>query len=598
MMSVLRIISGSVAGCLCVFSLLAAKSGSPPRPPKAEAIEKLDVVLKRICDETLEAHQDTDVHGVERCGSKAQPSEVTKVCVSPYSCLSCGCCGEGEVPSTFSDDDMACLAPIDSITSVVIHRSKITDDGLRHLAGLSQLKNLDLSENAITDDGLKHLAGLENLETLKLDKTQITGAGLAHLSKLQKLRGLSLKNTPLTGAGLASLPELLALEWFNASKTKIDGAGLAAFRRTPNLHAIYLANTPINDVGLSHLAGLTKLQHLTLSNTKVSDAGIAYLGGLVELVTLYIQNTRVRGDGLLELGNLTKLKRLVVSCNRRYPKYSKELVAVLTRMEKLNSQLRLEVSWPNSLPPAQRQIEIQGMKHINVVWFCCLNSTETICLHNLPKLEHVHIGDLIPPVWKTSLHNPLPTDPFRHSRIGKIRIQGCKSLKSLSILLPERLAVPELESVDNLTLRGVLTAESLSGLRKINLKCSLLLDAFPGSEPSSLAVFANQFGNDNDPCRRLRLSVDVFNAAWCEQLQSLNFSPRRISVYANTIADDACLAQLAKIATLRDLKIRDVSNLDPKAITAFRKVRPHLLWNIKQLSKGRKKTAKPSSNAN
>ena len=458
------------------FLLFAAAPSSPPCE-KAEAIQKLDAILKRIRNETLKTYQDTDVQGVEQKNAGGSPE--INVIVSPYSCLACGCCGEGDVASTFCDADMACLAPIDSVVSLAINRSKITDAGLRHLGGLSQLKELDLSDNAITDEGLKHLADLVNLEKLVLDRTRVTGNGLAHLANLPKLRGISLSGASLTGAGLANLPKLSSLEWFTAHQTHLDDAGMAAFRRTPNLRWLNLQNTQIGDAGLVHLAGLSKLQGLQLGGTKVGDAGLVHLGGLVKLQRLDLFAANVQGEGLRQLENLKNLESLNISCGKRHLAYSQQTVAALAKLDKLRDFPVFEVTWPDSLPATQRQVDISGWNSCDGIVLQCQADVKLINLHGLPKLVSISILDL-------NRKNSAPIGPSRCAQIDEIRIQDCKSLKCLSILMPQRLTAPDLKSIEHLTLRGVLKAEPLEILRTIQLQHSLSIEAFSDSEPGYL----------------------------------------------------------------------------------------------------------------
>ncbi len=573
--------SMQITGILVVFGLIAtslpaAEPYTPPSGSQTNAVNRLDVILKRIRNETLNKYQDTDILGVERNDSKNQPSVTTTVCITPYSCLACGCCGAGDVSSTFSDDDLQCLAAIDSLTSLTIHRSQLTNDGLRHLKSLTKLEKLDLSENAINDEGLKHLAGLTNLQVLGLEKTQITGVGLPHLAQLQKLRGLNLSHSQLTGNGLANLPVLSSLESFLAAETKIDNNGMTAFLRTPKLTSLYLGNTLVDDIGLSCIAGLTNLNHLHLNATKVNDAGLIPLGKLTNLQFLGLDHTNVQGEGLLHLGTLTNLKDLSVSCHHRFPPYSPNLIAVLGHLEKLRSPLVLDVSWPNSLPFVQRQVDIHGMKSIDWVTLWCMDDTEAIHFHDLPKIDSIDIGDL---TSSERNKHPVTAGPIHYPQIGEIRIEGCKSLNSLNILLPNRLVIPGLESVSHLGLRGVIKPESLMVFRNVILKGSLSINAFPGSVPSSLAIFANKYGhNDNNSCRQLQISMDTYDMEWQKQLQAIDCLLEGIHVSASQMDGDSCLSEIAKLVNLHSLKIFDVSNLNPEAIASFRKKRPNLYF--------------------
>jgi internalin A len=79
----------------------------------------------------------------------------------------------------FADADLAHVANITELKSLVLENTQVTDAGLVHLAGLTKLKTLDLDGTQVTDAGLVHLGGLTKLERLELSRTRVTDEGVS-----------------------------------------------------------------------------------------------------------------------------------------------------------------------------------------------------------------------------------------------------------------------------------------------------------------------------------------------------------------------------------------------------------------------------------
>ena len=135
---------------------------------------------------------------------------------------------ELHAPRQMTDDALARVARVETITGIGLAGSPVTDDGLRHLARLPRLERLELSGTAITDRGLEVVRHLPALRVIWLGGTRITDAGVAHLA------------------------------------------------HCPNLERVYLAGTETGDAAIGALAGKTKLGHLSTGN-RLTDAGIPLL---------------------------------------------------------------------------------------------------------------------------------------------------------------------------------------------------------------------------------------------------------------------------------------------------------------------------------
>jgi len=72
------------------------------------------------------------------------------------------------------------------IRHIGLSKKQVTNDGLANLRGLMSLTDLRLDNTPIGDAGLAHLEGLTNLVTLLVENTQITDAGLVHIKGMTK----------------------------------------------------------------------------------------------------------------------------------------------------------------------------------------------------------------------------------------------------------------------------------------------------------------------------------------------------------------------------------------------------------------------------
>ncbi len=156
-------------------------------------------------------------------------------------------------PKTVTDDDLARLAPLTTITRLYLHHPKITGAGLVHLRPLT------------------------NLEFLNLNTSAVRGADLARLKDLPKLHTLLLQATAVGNDGMATLKALAALRWLDVGFTDVGDADLAHLKTRSDLETLSLAGTAVSDAGLAHLSGLSGLRSMDLKRTKVTAAGVKKL---------------------------------------------------------------------------------------------------------------------------------------------------------------------------------------------------------------------------------------------------------------------------------------------------------------------------------
>ena len=110
---------------------------------------------------------------------------------------------------TAGNADLAHLADLRGLKSLVLMGTRVSDDGLKHLARLDSLEELNLGNTRVTDDGLAQLTHLKNLTRLDLPK-QIGDGGLLHLVGLTNLQRLVIaRGNGVTDDGVQFLKEAL-----------------------------------------------------------------------------------------------------------------------------------------------------------------------------------------------------------------------------------------------------------------------------------------------------------------------------------------------------------------------------------------------------
>jgi hypothetical protein len=109
------------------------------------------------------------------------------------------------VSTNVTDEELAQLAPLTDLHSLVLNHTPVTDAGLKHLRAMKQLLWLELEGTSIKGTGLANLVGMDQLLSLRLGRTEVDDASLVHVMQMKGLHELWVQNTKITQAGLREL---------------------------------------------------------------------------------------------------------------------------------------------------------------------------------------------------------------------------------------------------------------------------------------------------------------------------------------------------------------------------------------------------------
>lgn len=210
-----------------------------------------------------------------------------------------------------SDESMAFLREMNELRSLEI-RQHLHDDshqisgaGLRYLEGKEHLAMLNLGGYPITDDGLAALPPLRSLTELVLPSSKITGKTLSQLN-LPSLRTLHLEGSPVNDVrGLTSFRQLTELA---LSNTKLTDNDLSALVDLPNLYSLYLHAIPFTNDAVPYFRKMSGLRGLVLSETQIDDDGFRGLCQLANLEHLTVNHTALTDSIFATLKSAKQIK--------------------------------------------------------------------------------------------------------------------------------------------------------------------------------------------------------------------------------------------------------------------------------------------------
>lgn len=227
-----------------------------------------------------------------------------------------------------TDDTVACLSQIDSLSSVDFSETAITDRGLDAIIPSVGLRSLALpGSRRITDSGLRKIATFQRLQTLVASDTGITDAGLSALANLSELRVLVLLNTNTTMEGLVHIGEKKQLRVLPLSGTSVSDRGAGVIQRFGSLTELNLSGTAVTDLGVVEIdRTISKLTVLNLRSTGITDFSLKLVSESASLRELDVSSTSVSDEGVAWLQAIPNLQRLLISNTNVSPKIGSQLV--------------------------------------------------------------------------------------------------------------------------------------------------------------------------------------------------------------------------------------------------------------------------------
>ncbi len=203
----------------------------------------------------------------------------------------------------FLDEDLAALASLPALQTLLLHHTKITDAGLKCLADFPALRTLVLESEDLTDEGIAHLAKIKGLKVLHLAKVQITDKAFDSLKDCASLQSILVMGCPeVSDKGIAKLVKMDNVKAVRLmDMAKITDEGIASIKEMKGLTTLQLEWCPeITDKGIEALKGFYHVENLRIRLLNLSADGLAHLKavpGLKKLELLYQEGTQGFGMG-------------------------------------------------------------------------------------------------------------------------------------------------------------------------------------------------------------------------------------------------------------------------------------------------------------
>lgn len=135
------------------------------------------------------------------------------------------------------------------LRTVRLDAGVVTDQGVASLAVLPSLTHLRLRESPVTDRGLESLAGCKSLQILNLPQCDATAEGVRRLNALPRLWQLRLGGSRLGPETADAVASIKTLRHLHLIGVPIDDAGLKQLVQLPELESVYLDETNVTESG-------------------------------------------------------------------------------------------------------------------------------------------------------------------------------------------------------------------------------------------------------------------------------------------------------------------------------------------------------------
>lgn len=406
------------------------------------------------------------------------------------------------------------------------HRWSLTDADMAQLAGLDRLSTLLIHSTAVTAKGLELMRDQPNLSRLGYSRSD--AASMTAIGRFKALKSFEWPGAGVTAPAVKSLQDLPQLDGLGLSSDDLDDATLSALGELTKLKILGLDATRFNESSLKHLKNLTSLESLRLSDTFVSDAGLAPLTSLTGLRHLGLQGTRVTAAGV------AALKKTLPNCLIEWDGPPKPITD-------FNSLVFQQWMKDVATMPAEGQVEAVGKKLVEFnpgfdgkvtpkiegrvvteITFIHDNISDISPIRALPGLKALHAVNLHLDRGKLSNLSPLQGMKLTILEVYNTEVEDLMPLKGMPLnrLDVSRTKVSDLSPLEGMALAflnfGTTHVTDLSPLREMNLT-TLVCDASPVSDLSPLRSMklsyldcANTQVIDLSPLEEMNLSQALF----------------------------------------------------------------------------------------
>lgn len=149
-----------------------------------------------------------------------------------------------------TDAMLSALTPEDTwLKWVYLDAGMVSDEGIASIAQLSSLTHLRLRNSPISDLGIEHLLNCPSLQVLNLPQCDVTAEGIARLAKLPNLWSLRLGGDRLDANVASSLSQLRGLRSVHLIGVPIDDAGIRLIAALPTLESLYIDDSNVSQAG-------------------------------------------------------------------------------------------------------------------------------------------------------------------------------------------------------------------------------------------------------------------------------------------------------------------------------------------------------------
>lgn len=329
----------------------------------------------------------------------------------------------------------------------------------------------------------------------------------------------------------------------------------------------------ISDDQMGHFAGLKSLKSLSLENGQISDAGLDVLEHLPHLTELNLRRcSSLTADALARLKYVPQLERLHLLYTN-IPDQGLEHLAVLKNLKVLDLR-------------GCKQMGNAGLKHLSGLTSLIdlklrtpsVDNTGIAHLAGLVNLKYLALEDCgIDNKGMPSLEGLNKLTHFNAMRtyLGDEGLKSLSDNKLVDLRLRDTVVLgPGLDFLE--ASRPTLEYLDLSETRITN---DGLAKVAPFTRLKTLSVWNGSFDDSGVALLTGLTDLEDFDAQGCRLVTSasaehfLKLPKLRVLNVAETGFDDDGLAQLAKLASLKTVKVSR-SNITDAGIEAFQKARP------------------------